>query len=289
MGQFSDLHHKGEIIPLRGGDIQISVIVRARIHGDYHRGKAHPHELEIHDEPGRSAVPVLEEVDVHEIRMDAGREFHGMQRTPRRTVPPEKGFHLFGHALRRRRDVPCTGDKHIHPAVCPGIGTVDVAQDEVVNLLQRPFSQGLVLLDERFHVVDGVAMPYRLQVLLEALAAYGDAVLQHSLGFAHGERVPFDGIGVVGEAHAHVLPDLGNDIRGQRAVGIEARLERIQGGNSSAVSFMESLLQGLRIMRRGKEAREGFSTRPEKFYSKGPGQGSRSRSGPLKMYKKECY
>ena len=81
LGQFSDLHHKGEIIPLRGGDIQISVIVRARIHGDYHRGKAHPHELEIHDEPGRSAVPVLEGVDVHEIRMDAGREFHRMQRT----------------------------------------------------------------------------------------------------------------------------------------------------------------------------------------------------------------
>ena len=47
--------------------------------------------------------------------MDAGREFHGMQRTPRRTVPPEKGFHLFGHALRRRRDVPCTGDKHVTP------------------------------------------------------------------------------------------------------------------------------------------------------------------------------
>ena len=115
LGQFSDLHHKGEIIPLRGGDIQISVIVRARIHGDYHRGKAHPHELEIHDEPGRSAVPVLEGVDVHEIRMDAGREFHRMQRTPRRTVPPEKGFHLFEHALRRRRDVPCTGDKHVTP------------------------------------------------------------------------------------------------------------------------------------------------------------------------------
>ena len=80
LGQFSDLHHKGEIIPLRGGDIQISVIVRARIHGDYHRGKARPHELEIHDEPGRSAVPVLEGVDVHEIRMDAGRKFHRMHR-----------------------------------------------------------------------------------------------------------------------------------------------------------------------------------------------------------------
>ena len=96
MGQFSDLHHKGEIIPLRGGDIQISVIVRARIHGDYHRGKAHPHELEIHDEPGRSAVPVLEGVDVHEIRMDAGRKFHRMQRTPRRTVPPEKASIFSG-------------------------------------------------------------------------------------------------------------------------------------------------------------------------------------------------
>ena len=115
LDQFSNLHHEGEIIPLHGGDIQISVIVRARIHGDYHRGKAHPHELEIHDEPGRSAVPVLEGVDVHEIRMDAGREFRRMQRTPRRTVPPEKGFHLFEHALRWRRDVPCTGDEHVTP------------------------------------------------------------------------------------------------------------------------------------------------------------------------------
>ena len=106
-----------------------------------------------------------------------------------------------------------------------------------MNLLQRPFSQGPVLLDERFHVVDGVAMPYRLQVLLEALAAYGDAVLQHSLGFAHGERVSFDGIGVIGEAHAHVFPYLGDDIRGQRAVGIEARLERIQGGKQFGCVF----------------------------------------------------
>ena len=74
-------------------------------------------------------------------------------------------------------------------------------------------------------------------MLSEALSTDGDAVLQHSLGFAHGERVPFDGIGVVGEAHAHVLPDLGNDIRGQRAVGIEARLERIQGGKQFGCVF----------------------------------------------------
>ena len=82
MGQISDLHHEGEIIPLRGGDIQISVIVRARIHGDYHRGKASPHELEVHDEPGRSAISILEGMDVHEIRMDAGPKFHRMQRNP---------------------------------------------------------------------------------------------------------------------------------------------------------------------------------------------------------------
>ena len=115
MGQFSDLHHEGEIIPLRDGDIQISVIVRARIHGDYHRGEARPHELEVHDEPGRSAIPILEGMDVHEIRMDAGCKFHRMQRIANGTVPPEKGFHLFEHALRRRRDVPCTGDKHVTP------------------------------------------------------------------------------------------------------------------------------------------------------------------------------
>ena len=135
MGQFSDLHHEGEIIPLRDGDIQISVIVRARIHGDYHRGEARPHELEVHDEPGRSAVPILEGMDIYEIRMDTGCELYRMQLTPCRTAPLKKGIHPFRHTLRRRWDVPCAGYKHIHPAVCPGIGSVDVAQDEVVNLL----------------------------------------------------------------------------------------------------------------------------------------------------------
>lgn len=126
--------------------------------------------------------------------------------------------------------MPGTGDEYVGAPVSPSIGAINIAQDEVVNLLQRPFGQGLVPLDERFHVVDGVAMPYRLKVLPEALAAYGDAVLQHRLGFAHGERVSLNGIGVVGEADAHVLPYLGNDIRGQGATGIEARLERIQLG-----------------------------------------------------------
>ena len=141
--------------------------------------------------------------------------------------------------------MPGTGDEHVHPAVGPGIGCVDVAQDEAVEFLQGAFGQGLVPVGERFQVVYGVAMPYRLKVLLEALAAYGDAVLQHSLGFAHGERVSLNGIGVVGEADAHVLPDLGDDIRGQRAVGIEARLERIQFGKQFGFALHKFLVYTL--------------------------------------------
>ena len=97
MGQFSDLHHKEEISPLRGGDIQISVIVRARIHGDYHRGKARPHQLKVHDKPGGSSVPILEGMDVHEIRMDAGREFHGVQ--PRAAPYHRKKASIFSGTL----------------------------------------------------------------------------------------------------------------------------------------------------------------------------------------------
>ena len=40
------------------------------------------------------------------------------------------------------------GYKHIHPAVCPGIGSVDVTQDQIVDLPQRPLSQRLVSLDK---------------------------------------------------------------------------------------------------------------------------------------------
>ena len=80
-------------------------------------------------------------------------------------------------------------------------------------------------------------MPYSFKVFSETLSTDGDAILQNRLGFAHGERVSFDGIGVVGEADTHVLPYLGDDIRGQRAVGIEARLERIQRGKQFGCVF----------------------------------------------------
>ena len=142
-----------------------------------------------------------------------------------------------------------------------------------MEVLQGTLGQGRVPLGEHFQVVDGLAMPYRFKMFPKALAAYGDAVLQHSLGFAHGERVSLDGIGVVSEADTHVLPYLGDDIRGQRTVGIEARLERIHGGKQFGCVFHGISPAGLRIVRRGEEAREGFCGRTRKILLKG------SRSG----------
>ena len=90
-------------------------------------------------------------------------------------------------------------------------------------------------------------MPYRLQMLLEALSTDGDAILQNRLGFAHGERVPFDGIGVVGEADAHVVPYLGDHIRRQGAMSIKARLEYIQLGKQFCFA-LHGILLGTRFV-----------------------------------------
>ena len=118
--------------------------------------------------------------------------------------------------------MPRAGNEHVHPAVYPSIGPVDITQDEVMNLLQRPLSQRLIPLDKGLHVIDGMAMPYRLKMFSKALSTDGDAILQNRLGFAHGERVPFDGIGVVGEADTHVFPNLRDNIRRQGAMRIKA-------------------------------------------------------------------
>lgn len=68
--------------------------------------------------------------------------------------------------------------------------------------------------------------------------ADGGVTLPHSLGFAHGERVPFDGIGVVGEASAHVLPYRGNDIGGKGRQASRRDLSASNSANNSALLFI---------------------------------------------------
>ncbi len=69
----------------------------------------------------------------------------------------------------------------------------------------------------------GGGVLHRLQVLAHGVAADRDAVLDDQLGLAEVEGVALDGVGVVGQADAQILVELGDDRRGQRALEDRAR------------------------------------------------------------------
>lgn len=73
-------------------------------------------------------------------------------------------------------------------------------------------------------------MPYDFQMLGEAFAADGDAFFEDQLGFALGEGVAFDGVGVVGEADVVEGFEFGNDAGGEGTEGVEPGFEAVNLG-----------------------------------------------------------
>jgi len=80
-----------------------------------------------------------------------------------------------------------------------------------------PIGQGKQQV-ERFRVVR------RFEMLTQGLAAHGDPLLDHELGFAQGERIALDRIRVVGEQQAKLVTQVAHYCRIERAEPIEACL-----------------------------------------------------------------
>src|SRR4051812_40150907 len=87
-----------------------------------------------------------------------------------------------------------------------GLLRVRTRPHEAVDLAQVPFADRFARRGKRADIAERVAVPERLQVVLERLAADRDALLEYDRGLHPRQRVPFERVRRVGEFD--VVPSL---------------------------------------------------------------------------------
>ena len=63
------------------------------------------------------------------------------------------------------------------------------------------------------------------EMMSQRFAANGHALLQHHLGLHESQRIPFDGVGVVGVLEHHVLTQVPNKLGRKGTMGVQFGLQ----------------------------------------------------------------
>ena len=160
---------------------------------------------QIHQKPGGSPVAVLEWMNVHQSPVGICGQNDRMQRIFFSVQLLHQRGHLNGDLLCHGRDILCAGDEHLPLPITPGMGRVNAAVEQSVQLknillaeLQRTASGSLQHIIIRSGVAGGfIAIP-------DGLAAHRNAIFQKYFCLGQGERISLQGIGSVSCANAKI-------------------------------------------------------------------------------------
>jgi len=73
-----------------------------------------------------------------------------------------------------------------------------------MNLAYVRLSNGLRASAQAAHIIQGLLVAHRLEMILKRLAADRQALLQHDRGFTARKRIALDGVGRIGQFY--VIP-----------------------------------------------------------------------------------
>ena len=85
-------------------------------------------------------------------------------------------------------------NSNVGRAIVARVLIVNAREDEFVDLADLKGRDGFILGREFLHIGNGVAVVDDFQVLTQAFAADGQAVVQNQFGLAQGQRAAFDSI-----------------------------------------------------------------------------------------------
>lgn len=204
--------------------IQDLIVFLAIIFKNHGHGISGLHEKHVHHQPGGAAVTVKKRVNVNKPVMRSGGQFDLMEFSLICPDPSDQRLHLRRNLIGFRRGVFGTCDHHRTGAVFAGVFRFGLAHHQVVKLPDQNFRDGDSFTGNHFkQKIQSLPMIFCLQVIFEGLAFDGHPLLQDEKGFAQGETVALDGIGVEGHLDLKLFPQFFN-LRGrERPQGIQAR------------------------------------------------------------------
>ena len=96
-----------------------------------------------------------------------------------------------------------------------------------MEVADEDFGERFFVLDRPFDRLDGLIVSLDVQVVAHRLAARGEAMEDQAPGFAQGERIAFDGVGMVVGLDPQLLFYAGDHLRRQRPQFVELALEPV--------------------------------------------------------------
>lgn len=238
--QLDKLLEEWSVVSVLARLVQVLIIPSAILHRNNDGRKPCAHEFQIHDEPGGSAVSIPEGVNDNQVGMHPDCPLHRVKSLSLTMIPIKKTLHAFTNMEVIRRSVPGTGDNDVAVPVATGL-LVDPTQDKLMQFLENALIKRDVLLHQAFQIDDRLGMVDGFEMMPQRFAANGHALLQHHLGLHQGQRVPLDGIGMVGVLDHHVLTQVPDKLGRKGTMGVQLGLQGVQFGKGimvHGVSFL---------------------------------------------------
>ena len=110
-----------------------------------------------------------------------------------------------------------------------------------MQFLQCALIKRDVLLHEAFQIRDGVGMVDGFEVVPKRFAADGQSIFKDNFGLHEGQRVPLNGVGMVGESQHHILAQVPDKFRRKGTMSVELGLQGVQIGEGVMMHGMSFL------------------------------------------------